>query len=157
MSEPNDAPATTRRVVVAEDESLIRLDIVEMLRDNGFDVVGEAGDGEKAVELATELRPDLVIMDVKMPKLDGISAAEQLSKNHVAPVVLLTAFSQKELVERASEAGAMPIDGKVTSGFGATRVPEKSSRVSRGVNAKPPFTSRAVIVASCKGVARTKP
>jgi AmiR/NasT family two-component response regulator len=107
VSEPNDAPATTRRVVVAEDESLIRLDIVEMLRDNGFDVVGEAGDGEKAVELATELRPDLVIMDVKMPKLDGISAAEQLSKNHVAPVVLLTAFSQKELVERASEAGAM--------------------------------------------------
>jgi len=75
-----------RRVVVAEDESLIRLDIVETLRDNGFDVVGEAGDGERAVELATELRPDLVIMDVKMPKLDGISAAEQLSKNHIAPL-----------------------------------------------------------------------
>src|SRR6478735_2734927 len=100
------APAP-RRVVVAEDESLIRLDIVEILRDNGFDVVGEAGDGETAVQLATDLRPDLVIMDVKMPQLDGISAAEKLSKNHIAPVVLLTAFSQKELVERASEAGAL--------------------------------------------------
>ena len=101
------APAAPRRVVVAEDESLIRLDIVEILRDNGYDVVGEAGDGETAVQLATELRPDLVIMDDKMPQLDGISAAEKLSKNHIAPVVLLTAFSQKELVERASEAGAL--------------------------------------------------
>ena len=96
-----------RRVVVAEDESLIRLDIVEILRDNGFDVVGEAGDGETAVQLATELRPDLVVMDVRMPQLDGIKAAERLTKNHVAPVVLLTAFSQKELVEQASEAGAL--------------------------------------------------
>ena len=104
---PASNPNAPRRVVVAEDESLIRLDIVDILRDNGFDVVGEAGDGETAVALATELRPDLVIMDVKMPVLDGISAAEKLSKNHVAPVVLLTAFSQKELVERASEAGAL--------------------------------------------------
>jgi response regulator NasT len=95
------------RVVVAEDESLIRIDIVEILRDNGFDVVGEAADGEKAVALATELRPDLVVMDVKMPLLDGISAAEILSKNRIAPVVLLTAFSQRELVERAAEAGAL--------------------------------------------------
>lgn len=105
-----DTPATAptaRRVVVAEDESLIRMDIVETLRDNGFDVVGEAGDGERAVALARELRPDVVVMDVKMPKLDGISAADQLNKDHVAPVVLLTAFSQKELVERATEAGAM--------------------------------------------------
>ena len=86
---------------------MIRLDIVETLRDNGFEVVGEAADGETAVALATELRPDLVIMDVKMPQLDGISAAERLTKNHIAPVVLLTAFSQKELVERASEAGAL--------------------------------------------------
>ena len=102
------APSTAaRRVVVAEDESLIRMDIVEILTDAGFEVVGEAGDGETAVALATDLRPDLVIMDVKMPKLDGISAAERLSKNHIAPVVLLTAFSQKELVERASEAGAL--------------------------------------------------
>jgi response regulator NasT len=94
-------------VVVAEDEALIRMDIVETLRDNGFLVVGEAGDGERAVELAIELRPDIVVMDVKMPKLDGISAAERLSKDNIAPVVLLTAFSQKELVNRASEAGAM--------------------------------------------------
>ena len=107
MSDEQETPTAPRRVVVAEDESLIRLDIVEILRDNGFDVVGEAGDGEAAVALATELRPDLVIMDVKMPKLDGISAAETPGKNHIAPVVLLTAFSQKELVERASEAGAL--------------------------------------------------
>ena len=101
------AQAAPRRVVVAEDESLIRLDIVEILRDNGFDVVGEAGDGETAVQLATDLKPDLVVMDVRMPHLDGIKAAERLTKNHVAPVVLLTAFSQKELVEQASEAGAL--------------------------------------------------
>ena len=107
MTDSDATAAPLRRVVVAEDESLIRLDIVETLRDNGFEVVGEAGDGETAVQLATELRPDLVIMDVKMPQLDGISAAERLSKNRIAPVVLLTAFSQKELVERASEAGAL--------------------------------------------------
>ena len=107
MTESEQSTSTARRVVVAEDEALIRMDIVETLRDNGFDVVGEAGDGEAAVALATELRPDLVVMDVKMPKLDGISAADQLNKEHVAPVVLLTAFSQKELVERATEAGAL--------------------------------------------------
>ena len=108
LPEPKGPTAgARRRVVVAEDESLIRLDIVETLQDNGFEIVGEAGDGEKAVELATELRPDLVVMDVKMPKMDGISAAEKLSEGKIAPVVLLTAFSQKELVERASEAGAL--------------------------------------------------
>lgn len=107
MTEHEPTAAAPRRVVVAEDESLIRLDIVETLRDNGFDVVGEAGDGETAVQLATELRPDLVVMDVKMPQLDGITAAERLTRDHIAPVVLLTAFSQKELVERASEAGAL--------------------------------------------------
>ena len=107
MTEEDTSASTARRVVVAEDEALIRMDIVETLRDNGFIVVGEAGDGERAVELAIELRPDLVVMDVKMPKLDGISAAERLSKDNIAPVVLLTAFSQKELVNRASEAGAM--------------------------------------------------
>ena len=107
MADQEIQTPTKRRVVVAEDESLIRMDIVETLRDNGFDVVGEAGDGEAAVALAKELRPDLVVMDVKMPKLDGISAADQLNKEHIAPVVLLTALSQKELVERATEAGAL--------------------------------------------------
>ncbi|MFI7582500.1 ANTAR domain-containing response regulator [Kocuria sp. M1N1S27] len=96
-----------RRVVVAEDETLIRLDIVEMLQDAGYEVVAEAENGQRAVELAHELRPDLVLMDVKMPVLDGITAAEQIVSDRIAPVVLLTAFSQRELVERAREAGAM--------------------------------------------------
>ncbi len=107
MTDHELSTSTARRVIVAEDESLIRMDIVETLRENGYDVVGEAADGEAAVALATELRPDLVVMDIKMPLLDGISAAEKLSRDNIAPVVLLTAFSQKELVERASEAGAM--------------------------------------------------
>ena len=109
-----EAPATAarsarsaRRAVVAEDEALIRMDVVETLREAGFDVVGEAGDGATAVELALELKPDVVVMDVKMPELDGISAAEKIGKAHAAPVVLLTAFSQTELVERARDAGAM--------------------------------------------------
>jgi len=98
---------TKTRVVVAEDEVLIRLDLVEMLTEEGYDVVGQAGDGEVAVALTTDLKPDLVVMDVKMPKLDGISAAEQIASERIAPVVMLTAFSQRELVERASQAGAM--------------------------------------------------
>ncbi len=97
---------TKRRVVVAEDESLIRMDIVETLRDQGFDVVGEAGDGNAAIQLATELKPDLMVMDIKMPDLDGLSAAEKISELRI-PVVLLTAFSQQELVARAAEVGAM--------------------------------------------------
>ncbi len=106
MSEPSDTrPART--VVVAEDESLIRIDVVETLTDNGYTVVGEAADGEAAVALARQHRPDLVVMDVKMPLMDGITAAEILAKEKIAPVVLLTAFSQRELVERASEAGAL--------------------------------------------------
>lgn len=107
MSENETTQAAKTRVVVAEDESLIRIDIVEILQDHGFEVVGEAGDGEKAVALVEELRPDLVVMDVKMPLLDGISAAEIIGKKNLAPVVLLTAFSQRELVERAAEAGAL--------------------------------------------------
>lgn len=107
MSDSDKTPSGKTRVVVAEDESLIRIDIVEILRDHGFEVVGEAADGEKAVALAEELRPDLVVMDVKMPLLDGISAAEIITKKKIAPVVLLTAFSQRELVERAAEAGAL--------------------------------------------------
>ena len=98
---------TKTRVVVAEDEVLIRLDLVEMLSEEGYDVVGQASDGEVAVALTTDLRPDLVVMDVKMPKLDGISAAEQIASERIAPVVMLTAFSQRELVDRASQAGAM--------------------------------------------------
>ncbi|MEY4989668.1 MAG: hypothetical protein RI933_1301 [Actinomycetota bacterium] len=95
-----------RKAIVAEDESLIRLDIVETLQENGFDVVAQAADGETAVALVREHKPDLLVMDIKMPNMDGITAAEQLKNDHV-PIVLLTAFSQKELVERASEAGAM--------------------------------------------------
>lgn len=96
-----------RRVVIAEDEALIRLDLAEMLAEEGFDVVGQAGDGEAAVELAVRHRPDLVVMDVKMPKLDGIAAAAQIAEARIAPVVMLTAFSQRELVERARDSGAM--------------------------------------------------
>ena len=97
----------SRRVVVAEDEALIRMDLVEMLREEGYDVVGEAGDGQVAVELAESLKPDLVIMDVKMPRRDGIDAASEIAAKRIAPVVILTAFSQRELVERARDAGAM--------------------------------------------------
>jgi AmiR/NasT family two-component response regulator len=96
-----------RRVVIAEDEALIRMDLAEMLVEEGYDVVGQAGDGQKAVDLAEELRPDLVILDVKMPVLDGIAAAERIAEQRIAPVVILTAFSQRDLVERARDAGAM--------------------------------------------------
>ena len=97
---------------MAEDEALIRLDLVEMLGEAGYRVVGEAGDGERAVQLAEEQRPDLVVLDVKMPRLDGIAAAERIARQRIAPVVILTAFSQRELVERARDAGAkteMPV------------------------------------------------
>ena len=96
-----------RRVIIAEDEALIRLDLAEMLAEEGFDVVGQAVDGEQAVLMATELRPDLVIMDVKMPKKDGIEAAGEIVAEQIAPVVILTAFSQRDLIERARDAGAM--------------------------------------------------
>jgi len=101
-----ESPAP-RRVLIAEDETLIRMDLAEMLTDEGYDVVGQAGDGARAVELAEGLRPDLVILDVKMPVLDGITAAERIASQRIAPVVILTAFSQRELVERARDAGAM--------------------------------------------------
>ena len=101
-----DAPLK-ERILIAEDEALIRLDLAEMLVETGYDVVGQVSNGEQAVALSRELRPDLVLMDVKMPLLDGISAAEQIGKERIAPVVMLTAFSQKELVERARDAGVM--------------------------------------------------
>jgi response regulator NasT len=98
---------TNPRVVIAEDEALIRLDLAEMLAEEGYDVVGQAEDGEKAVALTEQLRPDLVILDIKMPRLDGLAAAERVAQQRIAPVVILTAFSQRDLVDRAREAGAM--------------------------------------------------
>ncbi|MDE1536418.1 MULTISPECIES: ANTAR domain-containing response regulator [Actinotignum] len=95
------------RVLVVEDETLIRLDIVETLEDAGYEVVGEAGDGESAIELAGELEPDLIVMDVKMPGMDGITAADRILEEHRVAIVMLTAYSQRDLVERARDAGAM--------------------------------------------------
>ena len=105
MTDP--ASPTPRTVLIAEDEVLIRMDLAEMLVEEGYDVVGQAGDGQAAIDLAQQLRPDLVILDVKMPVLDGIAAAEAIARQRLAPVVMLTAFSQRELVERARDAGAM--------------------------------------------------
>jgi response regulator NasT len=107
MTAPDSAEPDPRRVLIAEDEALIRLDLAEMLREEGYEVVGEAGDGQEAVDLAETLRPDLVIMDVKMPRRDGIDAAAEIAAKRIAPIVVLTAFSQRDLVERARDAGAM--------------------------------------------------
>ncbi|MFT8856738.1 ANTAR domain-containing response regulator [Bifidobacterium aquikefiri] len=98
---------SNRTVVVAEDESLIRLDIVEALGDAGYDVVGEAASGQEALDFTRKMKPDVVVMDVKMPGMDGITAAKEIGKDNLAPVVMLTAFSQQKLVEKAAEAGAM--------------------------------------------------
>lgn len=106
-SETPSESTRPRRVLVAEDEALIRLDLAEMLKEEGYEVVGQAGDGQEAVELADALKPDLVIMDVKMPRRDGIDAAREIAEKRIAPIVVLTAFSQRELVERARDAGAM--------------------------------------------------
>ena len=106
MDSPEEVNASIR-VLVAEDEALIRMDLVEMLTELGYQVVGEAADGESAIRLAEELRPDVVMMDVKMPVLDGITAAQRIADQRIAPVVMLTAFSQRELVERATQAGVM--------------------------------------------------
>ena len=95
------------RILIADDESLIRLDLREMLVELGYDIVGEAGDGRSALELARKLRPDLVIMDIRMPGVDGIAAAEELTRERIAPVVLLTAYSDQGLVERAKDAGVV--------------------------------------------------
>ncbi|MFM2214749.1 MAG: hypothetical protein RJA88_118 [Actinomycetota bacterium] len=102
----NEATSKTAvRILVAEDEALIRMDLVEMLQEAGYEVVAQATNGEEAIALATEHHPDLAILDVKMPVLDGISAAEKIIS--IAPVLMLTAFSQKELVDRARDAGVM--------------------------------------------------
>ena len=103
--EPDDSRA--RRIVLADDEALIRLDLAEMLEDAGYEIVGQAPDGQQAVELVRSLTPDLAVLDVKMPVMDGLSAAEEIGRERICPVVMLTAFSQKELVDRATEAGAM--------------------------------------------------
>jgi len=95
------------KVLIAEDEAIIRLDLKEMLEEEGFDVVGEASDGEAAVRLARERDPDLVIMDIKMPGMDGLTAAEHIVSEGIAAVLILTAFSQRDLVHRAAEAGAI--------------------------------------------------
>ena len=104
---PAPPTAPTRRVVIAEDEALIRMDLAEMLAEEGYDVIAAVEDGEQAVVRTEELRPDLVILDVKMPRLDGIAAAQRIASQRIAPVVMLTAFSQRDLVESARDAGAM--------------------------------------------------
>jgi len=105
----SESPGATRawRVLIADDESLIRLDLREMLTELGYDVIGEAGDGRAALDLSRKLQPDIVIMDIKMPELDGITVAEELTREKIAPVVLLTAYSDQPLVERAREAGVV--------------------------------------------------
>ena len=129
----SESPGATRawRVLIADDESLIRLDLREMLTELGYDVIGEAGDGRAALELARKLQPDIVIMDIKMPELDGIAVAEELTREKIAPVVLLTAYSDQPLVERAREAGVV---GYVVKPFRPAEllpVIELSSLVSR--------------------------
>uniref|UniRef100_UPI003D944D7A ANTAR domain-containing response regulator n=1 Tax=Gordonia sp. B7-2 TaxID=3420932 RepID=UPI003D944D7A len=102
-----DGATTAHKVLVAEDDSLIRMDLIEMLREEGYDVVGEAPNGQAAVELTESLGPDLVIMDIKMPIRDGIDAATEIAQKRLAPVVMLTAFSQRDFIEKARDAGAM--------------------------------------------------
>jgi AmiR/NasT family two-component response regulator len=97
----------TPKVLIAEDEAIIRLDLKEMLEEEGFEVVGEASDGDAAIRLTRERTPDLVIMDIKMPGMDGLAAAERIVSDDLAAVLILTAFSQKDLVQRAAEVGAM--------------------------------------------------
>ena len=146
-------PQTPRRVVIAEDEALIRMDLAEMLAEQGYEVVGEAGDGARAVELAEQHRPDLVILDVKMPVLDGIAAAERIARQRIAPVVILTAFSQRELVERARAAGAMAY---LVKPFGkADLLPAVEMAMSRLPSGLSSTASPGLTWASSRGVARS--
>jgi len=110
---------TKRRIIIADDEPLMRLDLQEMLENLGHEVVGQAGDGRVALELARELRPDLVILDIKMPELDGVSASRMLTEERVAPVLLLTAYSDREFVEGARDAGVM---GYIVKPFGEAQL-----------------------------------
>ena len=128
---------TPFRVVIAEDEALIRLDLKEMLEEDGYVVAGEAGDGETAVKLTESLRPDLVIMDIKMPGLDGISAAERITSEHLAPVVILTAFSQRDLVLRAAQPPA-PGAGESPAGKGEAAGPKAANPKPTGPRAAGP-------------------
>ncbi len=107
VAKPESSSTKTHKVLVAEDDSLIRMDLIEMLREEGYDVVGEAPNGQAAVELTEALKPDLVIMDIKMPVRDGIDAATEIAEKRLAPVVMLTAFSQRDFIEKARDAGAM--------------------------------------------------
>ena len=107
MANSPKAEQVAPRVIVAEDEAIIRMDLIEMLREAGYNVIGEAANGREAISLARHLKPDLAILDVKMPEIDGISAAEVIASEKLAAVLMLTAFSQRELVERARDAGAM--------------------------------------------------
>ena len=107
MANSPKAEQVAPRVIVAEDEAIIRMDLIEMLREAGYNVIGEAANGREAISLARHLKPDLAILDVKMPEIDGISAAEVIVSEKLAAVLMLTAFSQRELVERARDAGAM--------------------------------------------------
>ena len=102
-----EVPSSPTRVVIAEDEAIIRLDLKELLQEEGYDVVGETGRGDEAIELVRTHRPDLVILDIKMPGLDGLSAARQIAGERLAAVLMVTAFSQRELVEQARDAGAL--------------------------------------------------
>jgi response regulator NasT len=104
---PERTPLVTIRVVIAEDEAIIRLDLKESLEEEGYEVVGEAGRGDQAIELARELRPDLAILDIKMPGVDGLTAARTIAAERLCAVLMLTAFSQREIIEEARDAGAL--------------------------------------------------
>lgn len=107
MTENSEQAPLALRVLIAEDEALIRMDLAEMLEEQGYEVVAQAADGQAAIDSARELKPDLVVLDVKMPRVDGIAAASVIASERIAPIVMLTAFSQRELIERARDAGAM--------------------------------------------------
>ena len=132
-----------RRVLIADDDPLIRMDLAEMLTEEGFEVVGQVGDGERAVELARKLRPDLVILDIKMPGKDGIQAAAQIADEQIAPVIILTAYCDRDLIQRALDAGAMTYLAKPFST--ATLLPAIELTAARYAEAA---TSRAELAAA---------